>query len=55
MAKKYSTSDNFIDFIEVSAKSGQGIEDIFYLLAKKIKNDFEIESRKTEDTIKITG
>ncbi len=43
LAKKYSTSDNVIDFLEVSAKTGQRIEDIFHTLGKKIKDDIEME------------
>lgn len=32
-----------IDFLEVSAKTGQRVEEIFYNLGKKIKNDIEME------------
>jgi hypothetical protein len=39
--------------LEVSAKTGQRIEDIFYNLGKKIKEDIEMEFKEV-DTVKIT-
>lgn len=43
-----------IDFLEVSAKTGQKIEDIFYNLGKKIKDDIEMEFKEDDKTVKIT-
>lgn len=37
LAKKYSTLENNVDFLEVSARNGQNIEETFYNLGKKIK------------------
>lgn len=55
MAKKYSTAENVIDFLEVSAKSGQKIEEIFYNLGKKIKDDLENEFKDNDNTVKINN